>query len=329
MRKRMRQRISPAWAVAVGALVVAGGGAAVAAIPDGSGVIHGCYQKSSRHLSVIDPAQGEQCKAGEVALEWNKQGQSGVVGPIGPTGPQGPKGDTGATGADGAKGDPCHSSDLECRGPVGPRGEKGDTGDSGPIGAQGDSGPTGPVGPKGDPCLATDTACRGPKGDKGDTGADGPIGPAGPAGPSGSGIVSTSSLNGPIPNLTASAPGAWAFVGPTVQLTLASSQRVTASLVGMFAHTGGSSATLNYAICVVAGDSSVQPATNGGAVQSLGIYVSSSLSAYAPRGSYAVSGSRSVAGLGGAGTYRAGLCTNQNDYINNNDRLSGWIMVTS
>ena len=131
---------------------LAGGAVALAAIPDSSGVIHGCYQKNVGNLRVIDPGDGDKCRPPEIAISWNQ------TGPVGPIGPQGPKGDTGATGP------------------------KGDTGATGATGPKGDTGATGATGPKGD------TGATGPKGDtgatgpKGDTGATGPPGPQGPPG---------------------------------------------------------------------------------------------------------------------------------------------------
>lgn len=327
MGKRVRERVSPAWAVAVAALVVAVGGAAVAAIPDGSGVIHGCYKTSNGALSVIDPAKGERCKSGEVALNWNEQGEPGDVGPTGPAGPKGDTGDTGATGATGPAGP---KGDRGPTGPEGPQGDKGDDGDAGSAGAQGERGPTGPVGPKGDPCLATDPACRGPKGDTGNAGPTGPIGPAGQPGQPGAGIASTVSLNGSIPNLAASALNVWAFVGPTVQLTVTASQRITGSLVAMLGRSASpGTATLNYMICAVEGDSSAQP-TGASGGHMLGTFLTARTPAdTSARLSYAVAGSKSVAALSGDGTYRVGLCTNQSAAIENNDWVAGWVMVTS
>jgi collagen triple helix repeat protein len=127
------------------------GGVAYATIPDGTGLIHGCYAKSGGALRVIDGSV-TNCKTGETSLNWNQAGQPG------PPGVQGPKGD---------KGDP------------GLQGPKGDTGPAGPQGARGDTGATGPQGPQGD------TGATGPQGPKGDTGATGPQGPQGPAGPGG------------------------------------------------------------------------------------------------------------------------------------------------
>jgi Collagen triple helix repeat (20 copies) len=128
-----------------------------AAIPDGSGVIHGCYQNVSGQLRVFDSEAGEgnDCGNSETAVSWNKQGQQGAPGAQGPAGPQGPKGDIGAVG------------------PAGPIGPKGDTGDAGAEGPKGDTGDTGPVGP------------AGPNGEKGDTGPAGPAGPKGDTGDAG------------------------------------------------------------------------------------------------------------------------------------------------
>jgi hypothetical protein len=142
--------------VAVAGVVLVGAAATLAAIPDSSGAIHGCYQKNVGNLRVIDPSAGDSCRPSEIPITWSQtgpQGAPGPQGPAGPAGPQGPKGDTGATGATGPAG------------PVGPAGPKGDTGATGATGATGPAGPTGPPGPKGD------------KGDKGDTGATGPAGP--------------------------------------------------------------------------------------------------------------------------------------------------------
>jgi Collagen triple helix repeat (20 copies) len=115
-----RFRLSPAVLVAVGALVFALGGGALAAIPGSDGVIHACYKKEQGQLRVIDSAQSQTCKKSEGALTWNQTGPPGPQGPKGDTGPQGPKGDTG---------------------PQGPKG------DAGPQGPQGNTGPQGPAGP--------------------------------------------------------------------------------------------------------------------------------------------------------------------------------------
>jgi hypothetical protein len=149
MKARLRHR-GVVLLLVTTALLVVGGGLAYANIPDSGNVIHGCYQKNSGALRVIDTEKGQACASNESALPWN---QTGIQGP---QGLKGDKGDTGATG------------------PQGPKGDKGDIGPQGPQGDKGDTGATGPQGPQGD------------KGDKGDTGATGPQGPQGPPGPAGS-----------------------------------------------------------------------------------------------------------------------------------------------
>jgi hypothetical protein len=63
---------------------------AVAAIPDSSGVIHGCYRKVSGDLRLVDKAG--DCRKHEQAITWNQQGRAGNPGPPGPPGPKGGSG---------------------------------------------------------------------------------------------------------------------------------------------------------------------------------------------------------------------------------------------
>ncbi len=79
--------------VIVGALVV--GGIAYATIPDGTGVIHGCYLKGLGTLRVIDTGKAQTCSGFETPLNWNQTGQQGPQGPQGPQGQQGPAGPPG------------------------------------------------------------------------------------------------------------------------------------------------------------------------------------------------------------------------------------------
>src|SRR5215831_13289598 len=90
-----------ALGILVGALVA--GGAAYASIPDSSGVIHGCYQKNSGNLRVVDPST-DTCLPSEVGLNWSQTGPTGPTGPKGATGATGQTGQTGAAGATGATG---------------------------------------------------------------------------------------------------------------------------------------------------------------------------------------------------------------------------------
>jgi hypothetical protein len=101
------KKLALALAGAVAALAC--GSLALGAIPDGGGVVHGCYDKQSGQLRVTDTAtnQPKGCSSKEAALTWNQQGPqglAGVQGPKGDPGPQGPKGDTGAQGPQGEPG---------------------------------------------------------------------------------------------------------------------------------------------------------------------------------------------------------------------------------
>lgn len=77
-----------ATSILAGALVL--GGVAYAAIPDSSGVIHGCRNNLLHTLSVVDSATSS-CPPGTTALNWSQ------TGPTGPAGPQGPQGDPAPT----------------------------------------------------------------------------------------------------------------------------------------------------------------------------------------------------------------------------------------
>jgi len=94
----MRSKILVALAIAAVALA----GAAVAAIPDGDGVIHACRKVDGGALRVV--ARASACRSGERALAWNQRGAEGPTGPAGAAGAQGPAGPKGATGAQGPQG---------------------------------------------------------------------------------------------------------------------------------------------------------------------------------------------------------------------------------
>jgi hypothetical protein len=78
--------------LALGAALGAAGGVAYSAIPDGQGVIHGCYEDTTGALRVIDTDAAGVCRGGETALDWNQQGQPGPTGHTGLPGPEGPPG---------------------------------------------------------------------------------------------------------------------------------------------------------------------------------------------------------------------------------------------
>lgn len=108
-----KRKLGRKGVVTLGAIVVALAVAAsigYAAIPDSSGVIHGCYNQAanpSGALRVIDTDAGAKCAKNEKALTWNQQGpkgDQGDTGPAGPTGPEGPTGPAGPTGPEGPAG---------------------------------------------------------------------------------------------------------------------------------------------------------------------------------------------------------------------------------
>jgi hypothetical protein len=75
-------------AVVAGALaVLVGVGVAAAAIPAADGTIHGCFNKASGVLRLVDA--GVACKTGEQAISWSQRGPQGPPGPPGPVGPAG------------------------------------------------------------------------------------------------------------------------------------------------------------------------------------------------------------------------------------------------
>ncbi|MDP9074521.1 MAG: tail fiber protein [Actinomycetota bacterium] len=86
----------------VAALLVAGGTAAFASIPDSqTGVITGCY-RAAGGLRVIDAEAGKACAANETQMTWNQTGPQGPAGPrgrVGAIGPQGPAGPAGPAGS--------------------------------------------------------------------------------------------------------------------------------------------------------------------------------------------------------------------------------------
>ena len=95
MRYRLSSVIpSPAMAVAVAALVAAGGGMAVAASSTNP-VIHACANKKTGALRLAS-----KCRKSERAVSWSKeglQGSRGLTGATGLAGSTGPQGNPGPT----------------------------------------------------------------------------------------------------------------------------------------------------------------------------------------------------------------------------------------
>jgi hypothetical protein len=100
MSRLLRSKLGLVLAASVIAASVTVSGVSFASIPDGSGVIHGCYQtKGTAHaLKVIDSAVTQSCPKGYTSLDWSQ------TGPQGAQGPQGTQGTQGATGAQGPAG---------------------------------------------------------------------------------------------------------------------------------------------------------------------------------------------------------------------------------
>ena len=94
-------------ALGVAILAVAAGSAAFAAIPDGNGVIHACYDNQSGQVRIYDSQTNlpKSCGSKETAITWNKQGPQGVPGLPGPKGDKGDPGDPGPKGDPGPQGD--------------------------------------------------------------------------------------------------------------------------------------------------------------------------------------------------------------------------------
>jgi hypothetical protein len=84
-------------------------GAAYATIPDGAGVINGCYTNKVGFLRLVDPSAGQKCTSLETPISWNQKGPKGDPGPQGAAGPAGPPGPAGGslTSIDNLEGIPC------------------------------------------------------------------------------------------------------------------------------------------------------------------------------------------------------------------------------
>jgi hypothetical protein len=85
IKTKSASRVGVAILAAVATAVVVGG-VGFASIPDGSGVIHGCYMPSATAsaytLKVINTAKHPKCPVGYNSVNWNQtgpQGPSGVV----------------------------------------------------------------------------------------------------------------------------------------------------------------------------------------------------------------------------------------------------------
>jgi hypothetical protein len=101
-------------------------GVVVAVVPDGQGVIHGCYSLKNGVTRIIDAASPnslvQACRIDEIAVDWSQTGPQGPQGEIGPQGIQGAQGPAGAPGAAGAQGPAGAPGAAGAQGPAGPAG---------------------------------------------------------------------------------------------------------------------------------------------------------------------------------------------------------------
>ena len=79
--------------VAVAALAIGAGGGVWGYASSQSPVLHGCEQKNSGNLRLVDDP--DECRSSELPVSWNREGANGEPGP------PGPKGDDGAPGTSG------------------------------------------------------------------------------------------------------------------------------------------------------------------------------------------------------------------------------------
>jgi Collagen triple helix repeat (20 copies) len=217
MRLSVRLTTRLPWAGAsAGVLLLLGGGvAALASVPDSAGLIHGCYAtgRGGGELRIIDTAS-QVCSRRETAISWTKNGPPGPVGARGPQGSQGVRGIAGVAGPDGLPGAGGST------GPRGPQGIQGTQGVIGPAGPNGPAGIAGAVGSIGQAGLPGAPGANGQNGLQGPTGAQGPPGAAGPdnftAG--GQGVPGPTGPRGP-----AGLSGYSVVVGPLLDLCTAAS----------------------------------------------------------------------------------------------------------
>src|SRR3954452_24823166 len=67
----------------VGAVIASAVGVAYAAIPDGGGVVHACFQNvtsANKPVKLLNTSQQTACPKGWSAVSWNQQGRPGPTG---------------------------------------------------------------------------------------------------------------------------------------------------------------------------------------------------------------------------------------------------------
>jgi len=264
-------------ATQLGGIFIGGGGTQlIASVPAG-------FPVGSYRLVVM---QASGSATFDVAI-----GANGATGATGPEGPAGPAGDPGLMGPEG---------------PVGPMGPQGPAGPAGPQGFQGDPGFPGAVGPQG---------AQGPQGPAGFNGATGPAGPQGPQGPAGTGgITSALFTSGFGASNGGGVGGTLDFIGPTLSLSAAASQRVFISASkALGSSAGGGANGLGLYVCY-------KP--SGGAVTSVGAGMLGLSVAQNTRQVFTVTG---VTPSLAADTYDVGLCGFSAGFANWNSNEFGYV----
>jgi hypothetical protein len=96
---RMKMKVKNGRALVVGALigavVASAAGVAYAAIPDGGGIVHACFQNvtsANKPVKLLDTAKATTCPSGWKQVTWNQKGQPGAPGAPGTPGAPGVSG---------------------------------------------------------------------------------------------------------------------------------------------------------------------------------------------------------------------------------------------
>ena len=199
MSKKHSKKIGVVLLISTWALLGVGSVSLVSA----QGVIYACVSNQQGGGGTRIVGSPNDCRNGEVVVQWNQvgpQGPPGSAGPIGPQGPQGPQGVMGPPGPQGAQGESGlmgpqgpqgeigpvgPQGDVGLQGEMGPAGLQGAPGESGPMGTQGLRGEIGPAGPQGDTGIQGEIGPMGPQGPQGEVGPIGPVGPQGVQGDTG------------------------------------------------------------------------------------------------------------------------------------------------
>ena len=122
----MRSRDLVAALAGAAVVLVLAGGVAWAAIPDASGVIHGCFKSNNGQLRVAESAAA--CNPSETPIDWNQQGAQGPPGADGvsPTVTQLSVGDANCPAGGAAITDAAGTTAYVCSGQNGQDGADGD-----------------------------------------------------------------------------------------------------------------------------------------------------------------------------------------------------------